>query len=655
MTMLVTDGSGTKTHVYGYDNIYQLTDVNYPPGYDYLATDTTFNYDAAGNRTTVIDASGTTTYSTNNLNQYTAVADVNYLYDDNGNMTYDGANSYAYDPENRLVTVTKQVGDPLAVACDNESLAFTTDGDASWFAQTAVYYYDNDAAQSGPIGDSQESWLETTVEGTGTVRFWWKVSCEPNDSFAFYVDGQYIFGRSGSADWQEYPHTITTAGTHTLKWRYFKGSSGAGGSDCAWVDYVRWSGSVPDPNGWQTITYTYDPAGRRIEKKYDDVTVMRYLYDGARCIAEYDGSDNLLRKYIFGPCIDEPISMIDVEHSNATYYYHFDALGSVIALTNSSGSTVELYEYSVYGQVAASDANIPNRFMFTGREFDSDTGLYYYRARYYNPEIGRFLQTDPIGYGDGMNWYRYGCNSPLGVSDPFGLSSVYGLNLIWDSDGHFCIDTNDLGTWTVDNMDEWASTLDKFRSSYDFLTIGDNDNSVKEAFRELDQLPSGRSLLQEFGGKKSGYIINVCYNMQLWFAAGYLEDSRMVLWDPLKIKTHDGTALWMYAPPAIILAHELIHAYTQMVGIPLPSQPPVGVDPTIWKNYMENRTVGAWDPPGQPSLKYTENMLRAEYQRLNELGLLPFFSVTVMIDPSNPASGTEEIFCPLPCPEATWP
>jgi YD repeat-containing protein len=110
MTMLVTDGSGTKTHVYGYDNIYQLTDVNYPAGYDYLATDTTFNYDAAGNRTTVIDGGGTATYSTNNLNQYTAVADVNYLYDDGGNMTYDGANSYAYDPENRLVTVAREEG-----------------------------------------------------------------------------------------------------------------------------------------------------------------------------------------------------------------------------------------------------------------------------------------------------------------------------------------------------------------------------------------------------------------------------------------------------------------------------------------------------------------------------------------------------------------
>ena len=95
-----------------------------------------------------------------------------------------------------------------------------------------------------------------------------------------------------------------------------------------------------------------------------------------------------------------------------TYYYHFDALGSVVALTNSSGNTVEVYEYAVYGQVGASDPNHPNRFMFTGREYDKETGLYYYRARYYNPQIGRFLQTDPVGYGAGMNLYRYCDNNP---------------------------------------------------------------------------------------------------------------------------------------------------------------------------------------------------------------------------------------------------
>jgi len=110
--------------------------------------------------------------------------------------------------------------------------------------------------------------------------------------------------------------------------------------------------------------------------------------------------------------------MIDVADSNAMYYYHFDGLGSVVALSDSNGDSVQTYEYSAYGQVAASDPNfLTNPYMFTGRRFDFETGLYYYRARYYNPYIGRFLQTDPIGYDDGINWYAYCGNNPLNGID----------------------------------------------------------------------------------------------------------------------------------------------------------------------------------------------------------------------------------------------
>ncbi len=117
--------------------------------------------------------------------------------------------------------------------------------------------------------------------------------------------------------------------------------------------------------------------------------------------------------------------MIDVADSNAAYYYHFDGLGSVVALSNSNGDSCQSYEYSAYGQVAASDPNfIANPYMFTGRRFDIETGLYYYRARYYNPYIGRFLQTDPVGYGAGINWYAYCGNNPLGYTDPSGLYSM---------------------------------------------------------------------------------------------------------------------------------------------------------------------------------------------------------------------------------------
>jgi RHS repeat-associated protein len=147
--------------------------------------------------------------------------------------------------------------------------------------------------------------------------------------------------------------------------------------------------------------------------------------DGDQCIAEYDANDVLLRKYVYGPGIDQPICMIEVADANAAYFYHFDALGSVVALSDADGETVQVYEYDVYGQVAASDPNHPNRFMFTGREFDAETGLYYYRARYYNPTIGRFLQTDPTGYADGLNLYQYCSNNPWNRTDALGTRSHY--------------------------------------------------------------------------------------------------------------------------------------------------------------------------------------------------------------------------------------
>ncbi|MBD3331512.1 hypothetical protein GF356_01575, partial [candidate division GN15 bacterium] len=185
------------------------------------------------------------------------------------------------------------------------------------------------------------------------------------------------------------------------------------------------------------------------------------------CIAEYDGDGDLLRKYIYGPGIDEPICMIDVNDSNAVYYYHFDALGSVVALSDADGDTVQVYEYDVYGQVAASDPNHTNPFLFTGRRFDGDTGLYYYRARYYNPYIGRFLQTDPIGYADGMNCYTYCYNNPTIHIDPSGCiangdpkkhdpnlrvvfydGATYASNAADDEYFHYRFDLGDAGEMT---------------------------------------------------------------------------------------------------------------------------------------------------------------------------------------------------------------
>jgi RHS repeat-associated protein len=121
--------------------------------------------------------------------------------------------------------------------------------------------------------------------------------------------------------------------------------------------------------------------------------------------------------------------LIDATDSNAAYYYHFDGLGSVVALSDVNNVPVERYAYDVFGRPTIRDVNgveidesaIANPYLFTGRAWDPETALYYYRARYYDYFTGRFLQPDQIGYADGLNLYAYVGNNPLNWSDASGL------------------------------------------------------------------------------------------------------------------------------------------------------------------------------------------------------------------------------------------
>jgi len=148
---------------------------------------------------------------------------------------------------------------------------------------------------------------------------------------------------------------------------------------------------VKDQNDAAIASYKYDFSGRRVKKIVEgspDVTT-KYVYDGDRIIAEYDGSGNLLRKFIYGTGIDEPICMITA--GGTRYYYHFDGLGSVAALSDNNGNIVEKYSYDVFGTPAIkgpsgeprATSDVGNAYMFTGRAHDDETGNYYYRARYY--------------------------------------------------------------------------------------------------------------------------------------------------------------------------------------------------------------------------------------------------------------------------------
>ena len=169
-----------------------------------------------------------------------------------------------------------------------------------------------------------------------------------------------------------------------------------------------------------SYTYTYNPFGSRVRKEGPGVDVT-YVYDGDQVIEERDSGSVVIATYVYGPGIDECIRM---DRGGQTYYYHYDRLGSVVNLSNSSGDLVETYQYDAWGNADTYGA-VDNPYFFTGRRYDPETGNYYYRARYYKPSIGRFLQTDPLGYIDGPNPYTYVTNNPVNFIDPFGLDTYY--------------------------------------------------------------------------------------------------------------------------------------------------------------------------------------------------------------------------------------
>jgi RHS repeat-associated protein len=178
-----------------------------------------------------------------------------------------------------------------------------------------------------------------------------------------------------------------------------------------------------------TASYAYDPQGRRKSKTVNGTTT-NYLSAGNQEIAEYDGSGTLLRRYVYGLGLDEPLATVDAA---ANHTFHLtDALGSVVALANASGQLTEKHGYFAYG-LASSTAG--TAFQFAGRRVDPETGLYYLRARYYSPALGRFLQTDPIGTAGGINLYAYVKNDPVNRLDPMGTSSTSSsiASSIWDT------------------------------------------------------------------------------------------------------------------------------------------------------------------------------------------------------------------------------
>ncbi len=196
-------------------------------------------------------------------------------------------------------------------------------------------------------------------------------------------------------------------------------------------------------------TYTYDAAGRRRSKTVNGVTT-RYVYAGPTMLLEYRkvgaAAETLDASHYHGIRADSVImsrrrDRVDLDQDNLTtdfvdLYHHTNRIGSALALTFDDGSgkpqVVETYEYDAFGQVVIRDAAgaeqaaspVGNPFLYTGREYDDETGLYHYRARAYDPATGGFLQEDPLGLADDINPVAYVLANPISFTDPFGTSAI---------------------------------------------------------------------------------------------------------------------------------------------------------------------------------------------------------------------------------------
>jgi len=213
-------------------------------------------------------------------------------------------------------------------------------------------------------------------------------------------------------DFDEVTRTVTiTDGKLTLS-----PSSGCYNTKLVFIEVTPLSGGggTAAP-GLAAATYKYDALGRRLQKSTGGVTTT-FVHDGDQVVAEYEGT-TLKRRYIYGAYIDEPLAMVT---SAGTQYYHQSRIYSVMALSNQSGQLAERYGYTPYGKrrvvspggATLASSAVGNQVGFTGRYHDAETGLTYFRARYMDAELGRFVGRDPIRFADLASLPRLGASGP---------------------------------------------------------------------------------------------------------------------------------------------------------------------------------------------------------------------------------------------------
>jgi RHS repeat-associated protein len=468
--LTVTDPRG-GTIAYAYDSMDRVTTRTDP-----LGQPETYTYDLAGNATSALDRKGQTstlTYDALNRRSVTTYADgstVTATYDAAGRLTsladsvagtiswtYDlldrvtsettpqGTVSYAYDAAGRRTTMTVAGQSPVTYAYDNSNRLLTIAKDTL----TATYAYDNAnrrTALSLPNGVTTQYAYDQASRLTG-LTYVGPSGTLGTLTYAYDAAGNRV-GVDGSWARTLLPNPIATASYDAANRQLTFGGKT--------LTFDANGNLLTMNEGGNTTTYTwdardrlmslsgagmsgvfaYDSVGRRAQKTVNGETTS-FQYDDLDIVREVVGSAEV--RYLRSLAIDEPLARIETA---GTAHYLGDALGSIVALTDGTGSLSTNYAYGPFGQVSSAGTTSANTFQYTGRENDG-TGLYYYRARYYAAGLYRFIGEDPIR-GAGRNQYSYVFNTPLNAIDPDGLDWIimhghlpsYGPNGSSDSGGN---------------------------------------------------------------------------------------------------------------------------------------------------------------------------------------------------------------------------